>query len=110
VPEAIYFGPEAAERERARRERAVRELLNPFWFSSGSSRGMTALSNETFRARVCELGLIPPPPVPTGYGDGANWVEWWEVESANWTAEQRNAVWDLLDKVQLFDVVEIELE
>ncbi|QJW97551.1 hypothetical protein [Frigoriglobus tundricola] len=110
VPEVILRDREAANRERSRRERAVRELLNPFWFGWGTPDDLTSLSAEEFRTRVRGLALSPPPPEPDNDGDNANWTGWWDRESPHWTADQRAAVWDLLDKVRLYEVVEVELE
>jgi hypothetical protein len=106
VPEAVFLDRDAAERERARRELTAREVLNPFWLGGVST--VSSLSEDKFRARLPELGFSPLPPKPNSW-DATYLAAWWDEESANWTAEQRSAVWDLLDKVRLFEVVEVEL-
>ncbi len=105
VPEVVLFDRAAAERERERRELAVREMLNPFWF--GPIRELSSRDATAVHARLRELGSFP---VPLSYADVDDWVAWWDRESANWTAEQRTAVWDMLDKIRLFEVIEIEVE
>jgi hypothetical protein len=110
VPEAVFFNRPAAERDRDRRNVAARELLNPFWLFHGELEWLTSAPETEFRDRLRILGLTPPLSYATNFGPSTDWWLWWDAESANWTAEQRSAVWDLLDKVRLFDVVEIELE
>jgi hypothetical protein len=108
VPESLLFDRTAAKRERVRRELAAREVLNPFWL--GYLRDLSSQSEADVRERIRELGLPPPRPAhnPGGYDD--DWSDWWDQESPNWTPEQRHAVWDMLNKVRLYDVVEVELE
>jgi hypothetical protein len=38
------------------------------------------------------------------------WWEWWHDNSRQWPAEQRERVWDRLDRVRFYDVVEVEAE
>jgi hypothetical protein len=106
VPEAVYFDRAAAERERERRELAARELLNPFWL--GTTAELSSRNATDVHADIGRLGLTPPP-APNPF-DVGSWYEWWDHESANWTAEQRSALWAMFDKVQLFEVIEIEVE
>lgn len=107
VPEAVFADRAAAEIECARREREGRELLNPFWL--GGLEAATSLSEVAFRSRVSALGVPSPPLAPNTY-EHAHLVVWWDTESPDWTADQRAAVWELLDKVRLFEVIETELE
>jgi hypothetical protein len=106
VPEAVHFDRAATERECERRELAARELLNPFWL--GPTVELSSRNADDIHADIGRMGLTPPP-APNPF-DVGSWYEWWDHESANWTAEQRAAVWAMFDKVRLFEVVEIELE
>jgi len=108
VPEVLLFDRETANCVRRERDLAARGLLNPFWL--GIPDELSSLSESEFRERTRELGLIPPIPYGTSFGDVTDWWLWWDAKSADWTTEQRAAVWDLLDKVRLYEVVEIELE
>lgn len=111
VPEAAFSTRAAAERERERRELAARELLNPFWLDPVDS--LSSCTETGFRERLREFGLTPPEPVrgpPQLGGDMGDWAPWWDAESGAWSDELRAAVWELLDKVRLFEVVETELE
>ena len=110
VPEALFAERFDAERDRTARELTARELLNPFWLFDGELKFLTSLPDAEFRDRLRALGLTPPLPYAAHFGEMTDWWLWWDTESANWTAEQRTAIWDLLDKVRLFEVVEVELE
>lgn len=109
VPEAAFLTRVEAERERDRRELAARELLNPFWLHWGELESLTSVPEEVFRGQLSDAGLRPPNPVPSQFGDATDWRAWWDVESPGWTDEQLATVWRLLDKVRLFEVVEVEL-
>ncbi|MDY3563615.1 hypothetical protein R5W23_005231 [Gemmata sp. JC673] len=111
VPEVVFPTRAAAERERERRELAAHELLNPFWL--GPVDYLSYCTEEGVRERVREFGITPPEPVrdPSRCdGDLSDWATWWDAESATWSDEQRADVWALLDKVRLFEVLEVELE
>ena len=110
VPEAVFLNRAEAEQDRKRRELAPREFFNPFSFDWRNLTALTSTRLAVFRQKLAELGLTLPPPRPSYSEDNVEYREWWDRESANWTPEQRAGVWDVFDKVRLFEVVEIELE
>jgi|GEM_PF-7001072 len=110
VPEAVFLDRHLAQHDRMLRESAARELLNPFWFSSGYLPDLTTVSERTFREQLAGLGLPAPAESLLQAAGSIDWIAWWDRKSPYWSAEQRAGVWNMLDKVQLFDVIEIELE
>ena len=105
VPEAVFFDCAAAERERTRRELLAREFLNPFWL--GQLRELSSRDASDVHARLRELESFP---MPLSHAEVDDWAKWWDRASANWTDEQRAAVWKLFNQVRLFEVIEVELE
>lgn len=110
VPEAAFADRAAAERDASRRERAARELLNPFTLEWGDLESLTSRNLSQLRAELNSRDLAPPQPVADPYQDERNLAQWWETERANWTAELRAELWDLFDKVKLYDVQEVPFE
>jgi hypothetical protein len=110
VPEAAFANYAAAVAEAERRERAARELLNPFTLEWGDLESLTSRSLSQLRAELNSRGLTPPAPVADPYQDERNLAQWWEDESANWTAALRAELWELFDKVRLYDVQEVPFE
>lgn len=110
VPVAILTDRNAAQRERSRREATARELLNPFWLLYGDLESLTSLPEADLHERIRALGIAPPVPIRGAFGERMDWAAWWDAESPNWTAARCSAVWDALDKVKLFEVIECELE
>jgi hypothetical protein len=60
------------------------------------------VSQAEFDRRVRELGVEP---IGRTYP-----FEWWEEIKGELTDEQRNAIWDLLDQIRLFEVVPTRVE
>jgi hypothetical protein len=50
---------------------------------------------------------LPEPSRRFDQGSYSAWWSWWE-ESAGWTEVQRNRIWDKLDRVRFYEVVEVE--
>src|SRR5207248_323709 len=46
------------------------------------------------------------PPAPDKKTGKRDWAKWWEKKSPKWTADQRAAAWEALDKVRFFRVSE----
>jgi hypothetical protein len=110
VPEAAFENRAEAVQEAQRRERAARALLNPFCLEGAYLRSVTSLPAYTLRELFAMYDLNPPAAGADEYEDGRNLARWWDAESANWTAELRAELWDLFDKVKLYDVQEVPFE
>jgi hypothetical protein len=110
IPEAVFADRMPAEREASRREFAARELLNPFTLEWGHFESLTSRTHQELRAELLARGLTPPAPVADPYQDERNLAQWWEAECANWTAALRAELWELFDKVKLYDVQEVPFE
>ncbi len=91
-----------AERDRAEREGQVRGQVNPF-LCAGEALSYQARFDE---GRLCDwvldAGLEPPP----AGKKGRNWAKWYVQSADHWTDYQRGKVWEALDKVCFFEVVE----
>ena len=93
---------DAADAEREARERACRELVNPFACGAGVYF-WTHLDEPRLRDWLMDHGVDPPQPKKDGTAD---WVGWWKKGRHKLSAEKRHAVWEALDKVRFFAVSE----
>jgi len=90
---------DTAENDRVARETEVRGRVNPF--KCGTAwHALTTFPEAVFRDWVADSGLAPP--------DGGldEWAAWWAGEPADRTAEQRWRVWDGLNRVRFFEVID----
>jgi hypothetical protein len=110
VPEAAFANRAEALAEARRRELAARELLNPFTLEWGDLQSLSSLSAAELRAALSARGVATPTPVSGLYEDVRSLAHWWETESANWTVALRAELWELFDKVKLYDVQEVPFE
>lgn len=93
---------DAAESDRIRREHEVRGRVNPFWCGT-TFRALTTFPEPVFADWVADVGLTPPERPAVGFTD---WAGWWAAGHATWTEEQRARVWDGLNRVRFFEVIE----
>jgi hypothetical protein len=104
-PVQTFLSRDKAEAYRREKECTARkrgELTNPFWFQGLDWDDWSSLSQAAFDRRVSELGVEPLGRRPP--------YDWWDKIEGDLTDEQRNVIWDLLDRVQLFEVVETTVE
>ncbi len=112
VPVATLPFRAAAEAEARRLESEARGDYSPFWFGFDYD-DVTGLPSAELAGRVAALGVSPPPDPPDDEDYGtktAVWSAWWDEQSPTWTPGQRDAVWELFDKLHFYEVIEIELE
>lgn len=104
-PERV-FASEAAARKFAReRALACRPISNPFW--PGYQPAITG--GETKLAQVVrKLGLKPPVRGKNTLGNV--WAVWWDRTYFEMSDTQRDAIWNALDKLELYKVVKTKLE
>jgi hypothetical protein len=104
-PERVFAGKAAAVKFAAERTLAARAFTNPFEWNTGPiiTGGETKLA-----AVITKLGLKPPTKKKGEYG--INWSRWWDQTYEQMSEQQRDAIWDALDKKKLYRVVKNELE
>lgn len=101
-PLKTFLAREKAEEHRLSLEREGRTFDNPFEVEGLSLEEWTSLSKEELDAGLRKLKLNPP--------DHDDYYGWWtdEIEGTV-TAKQRHGVYDLLDRVQFYEVVEVKI-
>lgn len=103
LPTKTFLSREKAEAYRKTLEPEARCFDNPFEVEGLSLEEWTSLSKAEFDAALRKLKLNPP--------EHDDYFSWWTDElGGRVSAKQRNGVYDLLDKVQFFEVVETEIE
>jgi hypothetical protein len=108
TPYTAFRTREQAEADRLENEEMARDMmeLHPFQINGLCDwSAWSSLPQEEAVERVTALGLPAPGP---GYRDTLDWEGWWDEQQEEMTGEQESAVWDLLDKIRFYEVVEIE--
>jgi hypothetical protein len=72
---------------------------NPFCFG-GKLKEQTSLPEGVFRDWLLDAGLTP-------LRASHDWKGWWDRQQEKMTEEQRRKVWEALDKVRFYRVVEM---
>jgi len=106
TPYTAYRTREEAEADRAENEEFARHDMDwhPFHVNGLCDwEAWSSLLQEEAVARVKALGLPPPP----GHDDTLDWENWWDSTEMDY--EQADGVWDLLDKVHFWEVIEVEV-
>jgi hypothetical protein len=96
----------AAEAEAFRRveEAKARGAVNPFAGTLAPPTDQTNMPEGVLCDWLQDHGIDPPTPdKKTGK---RNWAKWWGKQSSRWTADQRAAAWEVLDRVRFFRVSE----
>ncbi|HEY1191194.1 MAG TPA: hypothetical protein VGE74_26400 [Gemmata sp.] len=101
VADCAFTDRTAAEARRRELDRTARSYSNPF--DSGTPEKLSSDSAERFWQALTALNFHLPE-------RDQEWRDWWEVLCAGTTAEQRDALWDTLDDLHYFDVIEVPLE
>jgi hypothetical protein len=100
-----------AHRRALEADREGMEQLNPFEFGQ-SLAAVTSLTSRELARRLTALGLEPPdiePDEDDGGEEWLGWFEWWQDAGEQLTAEQNAQVWNLLDRIRFYEVLEVEL-
>jgi hypothetical protein len=104
-PERVFADEKAARRYARERSRECRAYTNPFawgWWEA------VAGDEKKLLAVVKKLKLTPPAKKKNEYA--IDWSGWWDRTYPDMTDAQRDAVWDALDRLQLYRVVRTTLE
>jgi len=103
MPTKSFLTREKAEAYRKQIEPAARRFDNPFECEGLGEADWTSLSKAELDAGLRKLGFTPP--------RDDDYFGWWLSEVGDTcTAEQRHGVYDLLDRVQFYEVVKTEVE
>jgi hypothetical protein len=92
---------EAALAEADRRERHERADLNPFCYGH-STEERTSMPEEVLCDWLTDAGIEPP-----GIDEDDDWADWWASIADELTGQQRDNVWEALDLVRFYRVVEL---
>lgn len=100
-PVVAFTIRDAAEVEAARLEAEARTKMNPFAHGKGIE-DRTSMPETVFCDWLEDAGIQPP-----GIDQDSDWADWWQANAAGWTPHQRDKVWEALDLVRFFSVVEL---
>jgi hypothetical protein len=107
-PDRVFADRKAAQAHADELNRQLRTHTGPFQNYNDPDNSMKG-GERAFLTLVKKLKL----PVPKKEGDGysyINWEAWWDRHYFDMTEEQRDALWDALDKFDWYHVQETELE
>jgi hypothetical protein len=96
---ATFHSAEEAESERHRLEAEARAAINPFRCGP-CLRDRTSLDEGRLCDWLLDQGLTPPD------AQGRDWVKWYDESRAAMGDLQREKVWEALDLVRFYEVVE----
>jgi hypothetical protein len=97
-----YKSRVAAERDCRRRETAARAAVNPFTCGGPALHYQTSLDADRLHDWLLDAGLEPP----AAQDDKRDWAGWWRQTHDRLSEAQRERVWEALDRVRFFEVVE----
>jgi hypothetical protein len=97
---------ERAVQRRLELEAEARRVMAPF--QDDAPEEWCTLGVKRMRARLEALGLKGLPAPSTA--SGSDWRRWWDEHGGELTPEQIEGVWQLLDKVQFYEVVKVRLK
>ena len=100
-----------ASRDRAEAERVERERRERFEAGSPLEHGpdlewCSGLNVAEFLRHLETIGVPVPEVEP---GETPYWRDWWEMVEDDLTEEQRHAIWDVMGRVRLFEVIEVDV-
>ena len=109
VPVMALESHEKAIGQARRLELEARKVLPPFHVSQ--PKDWSSLGLKKLVGRLEKLGLrdLPDPDVDEWKADRL-WRRWWDRHGGELSAEQVEAVWKLLDQVELYRVIEVPVK
>jgi hypothetical protein len=92
-------------------EQQARREVAPFDFYDGELELLTSLSPAEFPKALRQLGLKPPTvrTFPTKYKT-IDWPAWWAAVAADLSDAQRQGVFELLDQLHFYEVIQAEID
>ncbi len=105
-PDRVFVDRTAARKHADELNRQLRALVNPFDTGSGFIKG----GDKSLLALLKRLKL-PQPKKKANYGYSyLDWAAWWDRYYFDMTHEQREAIWNALDRFNWYHVREVEME
>jgi hypothetical protein len=90
-------------------ELEARRVLPPFHV--GVPEKWSSLGLKTLRSKLEKLGLLDlPDPDIEPWNAARHWRRWWDEHGGALSPEQVEAVWKLLDQVELYRVAEVTVK
>ena len=88
----------------------ARQELNPFQFTYQDIEAIVEGDEDDLIAALAKHGLPSPQQVAiTSYGSHLiDWPRWYDDLADTLTDAERDAIWNLLDRLELYRVVEVE--
>jgi hypothetical protein len=103
-PVVAYASRAQAEAELLYFDREAWPGVNPFLYGERFS-DLTHLSEDELVRHIEQLGLSPPPEP-----ENRDWSDWWEGIEGSLTLEQCEGIWRVMTKIQLHEIVPVEIE
>jgi hypothetical protein len=100
---AVFEDADSAERERRRLEGEVRKAINPFLCGT-SLADRSSLDEGRLCDWLLDLGLEPPA-LPRA-AKQRDWATWWNKAHEHWDDHQLKKVWEALDRLRFYEVIE----
>jgi hypothetical protein len=105
-PDRVFADKAAARRFADELNRELRAVTNPF--HDAYAEYMIKGGEKALAAVVKKLGLTPPVKKKSEYS--IDWGGWWDRSYFDMTDEQRDAIWDALDKYDFYQVMATTVE
>jgi hypothetical protein len=111
APLRTFLSRTKAEAWWRKREEEARGDQSPFDYGAlgGRLEDYSTLSPAEFGDRLRDAGVSPPSFGENGRLRDALW-EWWDHNVIDMTPSQRSAVWDALDRVRFYEIVETTID
>jgi len=112
VAVAAFADRDRAEAHAAQLEAEARRELSPFLFAyPDEMEAITSKPAGEWSRRLKQVGLKPPTKARFPDDSGAiHWQKWYDSVLPDLTDEQRRAIWDLCDRLKLYEVVRLEAD
>jgi hypothetical protein len=110
VPVRAFGTRVEAKRFAERLTAEARRELNPFQFTYQDIEAIMDWDDEELDTELRKRNL-PTPTIgvhPTRGGDFIDWPRWYDEIADTLTVEEREGIWNLLDRLELYRVVEVE--
>jgi hypothetical protein len=108
-PIAVFTDRAVAQSKRDELEREARATVNPFVFVEPYwLHDYSSLSEEELQQALKRLHPEARRPRKAKYS-GYDWLGWWESNVDQMSPEQIDKVWQLLDRVHFYEVVQTSL-